>query len=170
MHYTYLLCQQKPFFCNKSFHCIKLILAVSGSEENACGDDIAASWSTTVTPAATTLATETHSGKSTVTRSQGTVAALPSIGVTPSSPDVARMPSGRVQQSSVLQDQSVQPTLSENDVRVCLPADYTAVISSHTQIPVNRSWGIISGTQFSHVKRGKFLIASNVLCMGCFLW
>jgi len=74
---------------------------------------------------AVTVAADCNSGKSGISvSSQGTAAPLPSIGITPSSPDVAKMPvtgmSGRLQQSPVVQDQrATEMTLSMDNSEVC---------------------------------------------------
>lgn len=79
---------------------------------------------------AVTVAADCNSGKSlsVTVSSQGTAAPLPSIGITPSSPDVSKTlaagPSVHLLQSPVVQDQRAETAVSKNDIQVGLPADY----------------------------------------------
>jgi len=107
----------------------KLLIKVNGSKEQACDCVIAASWSSTTAVAAVAVATDCNSGKcSDAVSSHGTVAPLPSIGITPSSPDVAKTPVAgpgvQPQQSSMLQDPRAETTDLKNDTQVSLPADH----------------------------------------------
>jgi len=91
---------------------------------------VSASWNATTTMSAVTVAADCNSGKSlsVTVSSQGTAAPLPSIGITPSSPDVSKTlaagPSVHLLQSPVVQDQRAETAVSKNDIQVGLPADY----------------------------------------------
>jgi len=72
-----------------------------------------------------TAAADCNSGKTGITvSSQGTVAAVPSIGIVPSSPDTVENSTSVGQnvcpsESSMAEDHSAEITISENDVQVC---------------------------------------------------
>ena len=82
-----------------------------------------------------TAAADSNSTKSGISvSSQGTEAPLPSIGITPSSPDVAKMlvagMGGQLQQSSMVQEQTAAETsVLKNNTEVCLLSDHYYYLS-----------------------------------------